>query len=519
MGTNQETMKHAAVYSMAALAGRMVGFIMLPFYAHILSTQGYAVIGMLDVGMAFLVSLLAYGAQGAILRLYHEEKDPTKKPVVVSTGLLLNFGAAAVIALPFMILSKPISMLLLDDSHLYRFVVLALIIMVFELTGQAATTWLLIQSRSKLFATINLGRLLLGLSLNITLIVVLNMGLDGYFLSSLIVNMVFTSLSVYIALKDCGRKFDIEVARGIRDFTLPQVPGSIVGFVARQFERVLVRFQIDLSSVGILELGYKFPFLLTQLITTPFMQSWNTRRFEMADEPGAPKRIGSMLTLYLFLVCGAGMLLAVIIKPMLDLLTPPEFHLAYRIARIEIATLIFQGTFQHLSFGILYAKKTHLLSKLQGWSAPLKVLLAWILISTWGIFGAAYSAAIMALAQIIVIFKLSQRYYKLQLEWKKIGLIVGLASGLFLFLNFWDFSHFGLYSTLAENWMPHIASSLDSTFLGTWKDGKLPKLLQENTTSVADMIFKGTMALSYAGLLPFIHKGFYGKVKNKLLRR
>ena len=36
MSTTRATMKHAAVYSAAAMAGRLIGFIMLPFYAHIL---------------------------------------------------------------------------------------------------------------------------------------------------------------------------------------------------------------------------------------------------------------------------------------------------------------------------------------------------------------------------------------------------------------------------------------------------------------------------------------------------
>ena len=64
MSTTSATMKHAAVYSGAAFAGRMIGFIMVPFYAHVLRGQGYAVIGMLDVGLGFLLSLLVYGLQG-----------------------------------------------------------------------------------------------------------------------------------------------------------------------------------------------------------------------------------------------------------------------------------------------------------------------------------------------------------------------------------------------------------------------------------------------------------------------
>ena len=128
MSTTRATMKHAAVYSAAAMAGRMIGFIMLPFYAHILRGHGYAVIGMLDVGLGFLLALLVYGLQGSIIRLYHDEKDPARKPVVVSTGIILIGSVTALLSIPLMFLSKPIAAFLIDDPNLNHLVIMALII-------------------------------------------------------------------------------------------------------------------------------------------------------------------------------------------------------------------------------------------------------------------------------------------------------------------------------------------------------------------------------------------------------
>lgn len=103
--TTRATMKHAAIYGGAAVASRLVGFIMLPLYAHVLRGHGYAVIGMLDVGIGFLVSLLAYGLQSLTIRLYHDEKDPARKPWVVSTGVILIGAVTAVLSVPMIIFS------------------------------------------------------------------------------------------------------------------------------------------------------------------------------------------------------------------------------------------------------------------------------------------------------------------------------------------------------------------------------------------------------------------------------
>ncbi|MCP4800622.1 MAG: oligosaccharide flippase family protein, partial [bacterium] len=81
----RETYKHAAIYSGAQMLAKAVGFIMLPFYAHILEAGGYGVIGILDMGMGFLLSLFAFGYSSGLTRFFHEEKD--KRPeTAISTG-------------------------------------------------------------------------------------------------------------------------------------------------------------------------------------------------------------------------------------------------------------------------------------------------------------------------------------------------------------------------------------------------------------------------------------------------
>jgi O-antigen/teichoic acid export membrane protein len=502
----KNTFKHAAVYSGAAMLGRLVGFLMLPFYAHILRGIGYGVIGMLDVGMGFLISLLAWGMQGAIIRLFHDEPDPARKPKVVSTGVIIVGSVSAIIAIPLIFFAKPISGLLLDDPALSNLLIMALFSFIFDMTAQGASAWLLIRSRSVLYASINLMRLIIGLSLNIWFLLIQDMGLNGYFLSALISSFAVAAITVPIVLKDCGASFDREIAHRIRIFMFPLIPGALMSFISRQAERVLVKFQLNMDAVGILEMGYKFPIILAQLITTPFMDSWNTRRYEMADEPGAPIQIGRMYTYYLFLMVYAGLTMAVVIEPILKILTPPEFHLSYRIARVEIVTLILQGSYYHLSFGIFYAKHTALVTKIRSVMSVCKVALSWFFISTWGIYGAAMSAAVIATFMLIIAFKFAQRRYHLVIEWGKISALVGLAIGLFLFLTKSDWSGLSVYGTLSETIIPWASDGLAKTFLGTWKDGKAIQLLSKQTGSIAEVVLKGVGALGFVVLLPIVHE-------------
>lgn len=508
-------MKHAAIYGGAAVASRLVGFIMLPFYAHILRGHGYAVIGMLDVGIGFLLSLLVYGMQGVTIRLYHDEKDPARKPWVVSTGVILMGAVTAVLSVPMIIFSKPLAGLLIDDVSLYRLVILALLSFNLEMIGSAASTWLLLRSRSAQMAALSLLRLILGLSLNIYLILIKGMGLDGYFISALAVNVLSCVVFVAICFRGCGRKYDPDTARKFQRLVLPLVPGSLASWVGRQAERVLVKGLINLNSVGILEMAYKFPILISMIVVTPFMQAWDTRRFEIADEPGAPQTIARMFTYFTFILIWFGLIMAVVIKPVLQVLTPPEFHLAYRIARIEIVTLIFQGAQFHLVFGLAYAKDMALVSKLRTGAAAAKVLLSWFFIANWGIYGAAFSAAVMGAVAMMMDFHFSQKRYHLPLEYPTLGICAATAGGLFLWLVHWDVTATAAFTWVDSQVLPWLQGGLEHTFLGTWKDGKVMLALTERSAPIAEILLKGPLAAAYIVVLPAIH----GPTRTKWLAR
>lgn len=506
VSTTRATLRHAIVYSGAALASRAIGLLMLPLYAHALRGHGYAVIGMLDVGLSFLASLLAFGLQGAIVRLYHDEKDPARKPVVVSTGTILIGVATGVLVLPMMLLSKPLASLLVADAALAHLVILALISFLIDMVGQAAAAWLLIRSRSQLMGVISLAKLLLGVALNIELILRRGLGLDGYFVAGLLVNLAGAIVFVALAVRDCGTRYDREISGRIRSLMLPLVPGALAGWLGRQAERVLARGLISLESVGILEMAYRFPVMISLVITTPFIQSWDTRRFEIADQPDAPQTIARMFTWFTFIIVWVGLVMAVVIQPVLELLTPPEFHMAYRIARIEIITTILQGMHAHLVFGLFYAKATATISKLRIITTVAKLLLSWVFIASWGINGAALSAAVMGLIALSLDFHFSQKHYRLPMEWRKLGVIIGVALAVFFVLANWDVKATALFGWIDGSLMPRLQDALAGTPLAEWRDGRLVRALRDNSEPLTGILLKGVIAACFGALLPFVHR-------------
>lgn len=430
--STRATFKHATIYSAASVLGKLVGFIMLPFYAHDLGIEGYGVIGMVDATISLLSGVLAYGASGAVTRLYHEQPEG-RKELAVSTGFWLVLCATALLVAIGMAISGPASALLFGDSSLALILCLALFSFMLDLSGQTATTILLIRHRSIAYSSIGLLRLISGLSLNILLIVILELGVYGYFLSAAITALVSYVVQQRICFKLCGQAYDREIAREIIKFQAPLVPSSLVSFASRQSERVILRFIESIEKVGILEMAYKFPSLIQLLIHAPFMQSWNTERIKIAQDGGdvARHKIGRTFTLSLYMLVTGGLLIALCIEDVLVILTPEGFWGAARIAKVECITAVIASATYHTNFGYLLRKDSRAWAVLSGSVSLVKVVLSFAFIMWLGILGAAYSALVSALILFVLATRGGQRRYTLHYRHRENALIVITALLLF----------------------------------------------------------------------------------------
>jgi len=504
-GMVRETFKHAAIYSGATMIGRMMGFIMLPFYAHVLQAIGYGVIGMIDTGLVMLGSLLAYNFQGAVVRIYHEQAELKDKRSVVSSGTLL----VAMIVLPLaglgMAFSAPISQGLLGSSEYWPLVCMALGTFFLDMTGQTARSLLVIERRSATYSSLSLLRLMLGLSLNIVLIVILQWGLTGYFLSALITSSISETIAVAIMARSCGWRWHRTLGKALLDYQLPLIPGALARFASRQVERIVVRYQLDLSALGVLEMAYKFPVLINMLLLQPFLQSWGTKSIEIADQEGGPRRIADMFSYFLFVGAFGFVLMSVNIRTVLELLTPPAFWPAAQVAVVQSAHIVLMGVANYAAFGLFYAKRTDLMARITIVTSIAKVGLSYLMISIWGLHGAAWSGLVTTSVMVIWRSVLGQRFYRLEPEWGKIMLIVVAAGGLVAGIGQVSTESIATWGAPAVDLMGRMATSLEGTALGDWKNGKLIELFLERSPLVLDLAVRTLMALSFLLLMPLVH--------------
>jgi O-antigen/teichoic acid export membrane protein len=287
-------------------------------------------------------------------------------------------------------------------------------------------------------------------------------------------------------------------------FQLPLIPGTFTSFIARQIERIIVRYQIDIASLGILEMAYKFPVLIRLLITQPFMRSWFPRRIEIADEPGAPERISNMFTYFFYFMLLGGLILAIDIPTILKLLTPEEFWPGFRPARVEILSIITMSCFTYLHFGLYYSKRTDILSRINIVTSIIKVASSYVMISKWGIYGAAWSGLITATIKMIWSYIHAQRFYPLRIDWRRITFMLGTAVVIFIVVDSLDTATITSWSGPLLERGREFLEGLRPTWLGQWKDGRVLQVLIDKSALVLDFIIRTLLASLYLLILPLV---------------
>lgn len=503
-------LKHSAVYSGASALGKLVGFILLPFYAHIFETEGYGVIGMVEGSIGLLSILFGAASHNAIMRVYHSRgKDDTSRNLVISTSLWLIWLSSALLVLLPLLFSEALSELLLASTEYQWVLVLGLLTFMIHMGNSAAETHLVITQKSVTFSLIGIARIIVAVSLNIYLVLILKIGIIGIFLSTFITAIMSGAIVHWIAFRDNGARYDSDTARDLSAMWLPLVPGELFDYIGRQAERFFVRFLINIDAVGVLEMAYKFPPLLGYFISQPFLRAWRTKSFEISGEPDAPVVMGKMFTNMIFLMSASALMMIVTIDELLVLLTPESFWPATGIARIEAVTTIFAAANSYFLFGLLHANQPMRITVIKTSMAALKIAISGLLIFNLGLGGAALSALLVQGLTFIWVYHASQGCYRVVMEYSRLMVIVVTAIACGLLIEYAQAN--GVLPGLET-----VTTTVDTALHAWTGSGDIASAARDKSAVIARLVVEGALAsLFFMGVF-ILRPGLRQMVSRKL---
>jgi len=278
---------HGSIYLLGNIIRRAVSLVMLPIYTRFLTPADYGIIELLSMVIDFAGIILGLRIGQAIFRFYHEYDNISDRNEVISTSLYLISILDILGILLIVALVKPISYAVFGNYTSASYLLLFSVTLLFQSMIEIPMLFLRAQQRPWLFVTFSTIKLVLQLGLNIYFVVIKNMNVEGVIYSALISGAIMSAILTLYTLSITGMKWSSKKAKELSSFSIPLVLTSIVTFYITFGDRYFLRIYHGLTEVGIYSLGYKFGFLLSFLVTTPFFNIWDSEKYNIYKKPNA----------------------------------------------------------------------------------------------------------------------------------------------------------------------------------------------------------------------------------------
>ena len=424
-------LKHTLIYGSGVWAGKLIGFVMIPVYTRALRPSDYGVLELISRTTDIIALVLGMGMASALIRFYADGKNDKERARIADTALAFAGGVGLAAAIGFGASSTAISELMFSSAKYALCVRLALIAMGAELCVVAPMALLRIHERSALFTSLVVGRVLVALSLNIYLVVFLQMGVLGIMIS----NLVGVTLTLAVLIVAVGRSWrprvDSRLLRAMLAYSLPLVPCSFAMFMLNFGDRYFLRAYWGLQVLGVYSLGYKLCMVMPGLVMEPVGLAWSAVVFTLADRDDAPRIYARYFNAFMFCVVFLGLWLSAISRDLVQVMADRSYWEAYRIVPVVMLGLTAWAASSVFETGILLAKRTYYRTIGHLLSAAMVTGAYVLLVPRYGAMGAAWATVIGFVVMAAATYVFSQRLYPIPYDLRRGSLLMGVAIGLY----------------------------------------------------------------------------------------
>lgn len=382
------------------LGAKMIGFLLLPVYTSILSTESYGVYDFIITLSSFLIPIVSINIYESLFRFLITAKqndDEVSKNKIISSSLSICLVAIIIyifISMNIYFITKNNYIFLLT---LYVISSIVYLLFISLLRGMEQIKYYAFYSGLKNFCQVIFSYLA---------IAKFDLGISGLLYASILPSIVIAIIILFHfkLYKFISFNYDyIQVSKRLIRYSLPLVPDSISATLLTMSDRIIVKSFIGDSANGIYSIAHKFPSII-EVMYHFYITSWNesaSRTYEQ-DEKTA-KEYYTKIYLYTknFLISG-GILLLALMPLLFNLLINGDYVQAFEYTPYLLVAQILNCIANFYS-GILIAyKDTKSIAKSTIFASLLNVVLNMILVFKLGIIGVLYATLVSNIFLVIL---------------------------------------------------------------------------------------------------------------------
>ncbi len=413
--------RHTAIYSFGTMLSKLTSFILLPIYTRYLTPADYGVLELTSMTLDFLGIVLGVNVANSVYRFYAEANSKRDQDLVMSTAAIGKIISAVLLAIGGLLLSPWLSAVITPERGSPTYFRLFFLISIMQSAEIIPFLMCRALHRSVLVVTINLARLIGLIAFNIFFVVHMGMGVKGILLSNLIVSTIVAAGMLRFMFRSTGYRFSFDLLREMWRFSFPIAFVSLGNFFLVFSDRYFLNHYVGPAAVGLYALAYRFGFVMSAFVAAPFMQIWGPERFQIAKRPNA----GAIFRrVFLYFNIGLGctsLLIAMFVRDVLKVMAAPNFWGAYAVVPLILIAQVLQHWSSFNNLGLLLVKKTKKLAWGSAIAIPSVLVLNYLLIPRYGIWGAAAATIIAYVLRFVVVQRHSQQEYRIDYDWPRVA--------------------------------------------------------------------------------------------------
>ncbi len=382
MGRYKKLLSNTFLMIVGQFSSKLLGFLLVPFYTSILSTEEYGTYDLLITTVSLLTPFLTLAVSEAVMR-FCLDKDYDDKHIL-TIGMSYVFLGTAVLLLGLPIIRK-VDFL---SEHCWWLVAFFALINFESVLMQ----YLKGIEKIKIYTVCGILSTLCTLTFNILFLAVFKWGVFGYMLAgccsqTIVITVICLTQKIW---KGVGNPFKIPktIYKDIVKYTIPMVPNSVSWWISNSSDKYMIKYMVSVSAVGMYSVAYKIPTILTIFVTI-FISAF---QISSVESFGSKKSIEFFSNIYKVFASFGIVVSAVLIFAsnfIATLLFKNDFFEAWKISGILILAFAFNSLAAYLGTVYTASKKTKFLFYSTTIAALLNIVLNLVLIKFIGIYGAA----------------------------------------------------------------------------------------------------------------------------------
>lgn len=383
---NKYLIKNTAIFAIGNMSTKMISFFLVPIYTYILSTEDYGTIDLVFT-MCSIVTPVIMCNIGEAIKRYSLDKNADDYGILTTAFIWIGIG---------IILSAVIAPVMGIYPKIHNYVMQMFMYILIYSSNVVFTEYLRGREKFISYTVCSVFTTLLIAVLNILFLVVMKLGIEGYFMAYIIAYFCSAVLAIVLGtpFRVFGHwKFDMHLFTEMSKFSVMLVPNALLWWIINSSDRIMVSSMIGVHANGLFAVAYKIPSLMTTL-SAIVMQAWQYSAIKERQSEDKIEYNNKMFGAYIRLSVMLAAILITIVKPMLKIYVAPDYYEAWKYSPFLIIGFLFLtlATFVGTSYFVEKDMKGNLVSALIG--AVINVFLNLILISSVGIIGATIASCI-----------------------------------------------------------------------------------------------------------------------------